>query len=141
VTRGGVRPGAAPPRLRRMRRFHAASVLLLALLLSACKCPWEGRSVWLATDAHAGKALEARVGDEVLLELPVDAGSKAKWFVVELDEKVLDRKGAAEDQPGGKAIRIPFHARRPGVTDVVAFYATARSAPPERTFRTTVWVH
>jgi hypothetical protein len=37
-------------------------------------------------------------------------------------------------------VRIPFHARRPGVTDLVAFYATGRSAPPEKTFRTTVWV-
>ena len=43
--------------------------------------------------------------------------------------------------PGGEKVRIPFDARRIGVTDLVAFYAASRSAPPIRTFRTTVWVH
>ena len=123
-----------------MRRLLATSVLSLGLLFGACKCPWEGKSVWLATDASQGKTLETRSGDELLLELAITPGSKAKWFVVEVDENVLERKGPAEEQPGGGAVRIPFHARRPGVTDLVAFYATARSAPPEKTFRTTVWV-
>lgn len=114
--------------------------LLAGLLAGGCGCPWEGKSVWLATDVSAGKTLETRVGDELLLELPTDPGSKARWFVVEVDEKVLDRKGPAEEVPGGGRVRIPFHARRPGVTDLVAFYAASRTAPPERTFRTTVWV-
>lgn len=123
-----------------MRCLRAAAALLLGLLLSGCSCPWEGRNVWLATDVSDGKTLEANVGDELLLELPVDPGSKAKWFVVEVDEKVLSRKGAAEEVPGGGRVRIPFDARRSGVTDLVAFYATSRTASPERTFRTTVWV-
>lgn len=123
-----------------MRRFLACSALLLGLFLGSCRCPWEGRSVWLATDASEGKTLGARTGDELLLDLPVTPGSKARWYIVEVDEKVLDRKGPAEEQPGGRSVRIPFHARRPGVTDLVAFYATSRSASPERTFRTTVWV-
>ena len=123
-----------------MRRALAPFALLLGLFAGACACPWEGRSVWLATDASEGKTLEARSGDELLLDLSVTPGSKSRWFVVEVDEKVLDRRGPAEEQPGGKSVRIPFHARRPGVTDVVAFYARSRSAPPERTFRTTVWV-
>lgn len=122
-----------------MRLLPAAAVLLLASLAAGCGCIWEGRNVWLATEASAGKTLEANVRDEVLLELPVDAGSKARWYVVEVDEKVLRRKGPAEELEGGR-VRIPFEALRSGVTDVVAFYATARSAPPERTFRTTVWV-
>jgi len=123
-----------------MRRIPAAAALLAALLLSSCSCPWEGRNVWLATEASEGKTLEARVGDELLVELPLAPGSKARWFVVEVDDEVLDRKGPAEEVPGGGRVRIPFHARRPGVTDLVAFYAAARSAPPERTFRTTVFV-
>ena len=123
-----------------MRRALAPLALLLGLFAGACKCPWEGRSVWLATDASEGKTLEARSGDELLLDLSVTPGSKSKWFVVEVDEKVLDRRGPAEEQPGGKSVRIPFQARRPGVTDVVAFYAPSRDAPPERTFRATVWV-
>jgi hypothetical protein len=123
-----------------MSRALAPLALLLGLFAGACACPWEGRSVWLATDASEGKTLEARSGDELLLDLSVTPGSKSKWFVVEVDEKVLDRRGPAEEQPGGKSVRIPFHARRPGVTDVVAFYAPSRSAPPERTFRATVWV-
>jgi predicted secreted protein len=123
-----------------MRRALAPLALLLGLFAGACKCPWEGRSVWLATDASEGKTLEARSGDELLLDLPVTPGSKSRWFVVEVDEKVLDRRGPAEEQPGGKSVRIPFQARRPGVTDVVAFYAPSRDAPPERTFRATVWV-
>jgi hypothetical protein len=124
-----------------MRRLLAASALSLGLLFGACKCPWEGRSVWLATDASQGKTVEARTGDELLLDLAVTPGSKAKWYVVEIDEKVLERKGPAEEQPGGTTVRIPFHARRPGVTDLVASYATSRSAPPEKTLRMTVWVH
>jgi predicted secreted protein len=123
-----------------MRRILASSALLLGLLSGACKCPWEGKSVWLATDASQGKTLEARAGDELLLDLPVTPGSKAKWFIVEVDEKVLERKGPAEEQPGGGSVRIPFQARRPGVTDLAASYATARGAPAEKTFRTTVWV-
>ncbi len=123
-----------------MRRIPAAAALLAALLLSSCSCPWEGRNVWLATEASEGKTLEARVGDELLVELPVTPGSKARWFVVEADDEVLDRKGPAEEVPGGGRVRIPFHARRPGVTDLVAFYSASRSAPPERTFRTTVFV-
>lgn len=115
--------------------------LLAALAGTGCRCPWEGRNVWLADDAAAGRTLEARVRDELLLELPVTPGSKAKWYVVEVDEKVLSRKGPAEEQPGGEKVRIPFDARRLGVTDLVVFYATSRSAPPLRTFRTTVWVH
>lgn len=122
-----------------MRLLPAAAVLLLASLAAGCGCIWEGRNVWLATEASAGKTLEANARDEVLLELPVDAGSRARWYVVEVDEKVLRRKGPAEELEGGR-VRIPFEALRSGVTDVVAFYATARSAPPERTFRTTVWV-
>jgi predicted secreted protein len=123
-----------------MRRLLATTALLLGLLAGACKCPWEGKSVWLATDASQGRTLETRSGDELLLELATTPGSKAKWYVVEVDGKVLERKGPAEEQPDGKSVRIPFQARRPGVTDLVAFYATGRSAPPERTFRTTVWV-
>jgi hypothetical protein len=123
-----------------MRTLLTSTALLLGLLAGACKCPWEGRNVWLATDASQGKTLETRTGDELLLELAVTPGSKAKWYVVEIDAKVLERKGPAEEQPGGTSVRIPFHARRPGVTDLVASYATARSAPPEKTFRTTVWV-
>ena len=123
-----------------MRTLLTSTVLLLALLAGACHCPWEGRNVWLATDASQGKTLETRSGDELLLELAVTPGSKAKWYIVEIDEKVLERKGPAEEQPGGTSVRIPFHARRPGVTDLVASYATARSAPPEKTFQTTVWV-
>ncbi len=123
-----------------MTRLLATSALLLGLLAGGCKCPWEGKNVWLATDASQDRTLETRTGDELLLDLAVTPGSKAKWFVVEVDEKVLERKGPAEEQPGGASVRIPFHARRPGVTDLVAFYATARNAPPERTFRTTVWV-
>lgn len=122
-----------------MRLLPAAAVLLLASLAAGCGCIWEGRNVWLATEASAGKTLEANARDEVLLELPVDAGSRARWYVVEVDEKVLRRKGPAEELEGGR-VRIPFEALRSGITDVVAFYATARSAPPERTFRTTVWV-
>ena len=124
-----------------MRRALASIALLLGLLAGACSCPWEGRNVWLASEANQGKTLEARIGDELLLELEVTPGSKAKWFVVEVDEKVLTRKGPAEEQPGGKSVRIPFHARRLGVTELVAFYATSRNAPPQRTFQTTVWVH
>lgn len=123
-----------------MRCLGLAIALLSGLLSAGCGCPWEGRSVWLATDVSAGKTLETRVGDELLLDLTVDPGSKARWFVVEVDEEVLERKGAAEEVPGGGRVRIPFHARRPGVTDLVAFYAASRTAPPERTFRTTVWV-
>ena len=123
-----------------MRRLLATTALLLGLLAGACKCPWEGRSVWLATDASQGKTLETRSGDELLLDLAITPGSKAKWYVVEIDEEVLERKGPAEQQPGGTSVRIPFHARRPGVTDLVASYATGRSAPPEKTFRATVWV-
>ena len=123
-----------------MRRLLATFALSLGLLLGACSCPWEGRNVWLANAASEGKTLEARSGDELLLDLALTPGSRAKWFVVEVDEKVLERKGPAEEQPGGASVRIPFHARRPGVTDLVAFYSTARSAPPEKTFRTTVWV-
>ncbi len=123
-----------------MRRLLTASTLSLGLLFGACKCPWEGRSVWLANAASEGKTLEARAGDELLLDLAVTPGSKAKWYVVEVDEKILERKGPAEEQPSGGSVRIPFRARRPGVTDLVAFYATARRAPPEKTFRTTVWV-
>lgn len=122
------------------RRIAAASVLLSALLLTGCRCAWDGRSVWLATEASQGKTLEARVGDELLLELPVDGGSAARWWVVEVDEAVLRRKGPAEERPDGGGVRIAFHASRPGVTDLVAFRATSRDAPPERTFRTTVWV-
>ena len=107
-----------------MTRLTAAILALTSLLVPACKCPWDGRSVWLATEASAGKTLEARAGDELLLELAVTPGSRAKWFVVEVDEKVLDRKGPAEEQPGGTSVRIAFQARRPGVTDLVAFYAT-----------------
>jgi predicted secreted protein len=126
--------------MRPVRRLPAASALLLAFLLPGCRCAWEGRNVWLATDASQGKTLEARVGDELLLELAVEPGSGARWFFAEIDESVLRRKGPAEEQPGGRAVRIPFHARRPGVTDLVAFRAAARDAPPEKTFRTTVWV-
>ena len=123
-----------------MRATCRLALLLFAALAAAgCGCVWEGRNVWLATEASAGKTLEANARDEVLLELPVDAGSKARWYVVEVDEKVLRRKGPAEEQSNG-TVRIPFEALRTGVTDVVAFYATARSAPPERTFRTTVWI-
>lgn len=124
-----------------MRRHLAALGLLAALAGAGCRCPWEGRSVWLADEAAAGRTLETRVKDELLLELPATPGSGAKWFVVELDEKVLARKGPAEEQPGGEKVRIAFDALRAGVTDLVAFYATSRSAPPLRTFRTTVWVH
>lgn len=124
-----------------MRRLLSVAGLLAALAAPGCRCAWEGRSVWLADEASAGKTLEARLRDELLVELPVTPGSKAKWFVVEVDEKVLARKGPAEEQPGGGTVRIPFEARRAGVTDLVAFYATSRSAAPERTFRTTVWVH
>jgi predicted secreted protein len=116
-----------------------AFLLLVSSFFTGCGCVWEGRNVWLATEASAGKTLEANARDEVLLELPVDAGSKARWYVVEVDEKVLRRKGPAEELSGGR-VRIPFEALRSGVTDVVAFYATARNAPPERTFRTTVWI-
>lgn len=123
-----------------MRRLVAAAALLLGLLAGGCRCPWEGRNVWLATDASEGKTLEAKVGDEVLLELPVSPGSKAQWHVVDVDRKVLDRTGPAEEQPGGKTVRIAFAARKTGVTDLVAICATSRRAPPERTFRTTVWV-
>jgi hypothetical protein len=123
-----------------MRTLLTSTVLLLGLLFGACKCPWEGKSVWLATEASQGKTLETRSGDELLLDLPVTPGAKAKWYIVEIDEKVLERKGPAEEQPGGTSVRIPFHARRPGVTDLVASYATGRSAPAEKTFRTTVWV-
>lgn len=123
-----------------MTRPAALLLALGTLLFPACKCAWEGRSVWLATDASAGKTLEARVGDELLLELAITPGSKAKWFVVEVDDKVLVRKGPAEEQPGGTAVRIAFHSRRPGVTDLVALYSVGRSAPPLKTFRTTVWV-
>lgn len=124
-----------------MRRLLCVAGLLAALAGSGCGCPWEGRNVWLADDAAAGKTLETRLRDELLLVLPVTPGSKAKWYVVEVDEKVLARKGPAEEMPDGGTVRIPFEARRVGVTDLVAFYATSRSAPPERTFRTTVWVH
>ncbi|MBK8595965.1 MAG: hypothetical protein IPP07_16615 [Holophagales bacterium] len=123
-----------------MRRLAAATVLLLGLLSVACKCPWEGKSVWLATTASEGKTLDTRTGDELLLDLAITPGSKAKWYVVELDEKVLERKGPAEEQADGRSVRIAFLARRPGVTDLVASYATGKSAPPEKTFRTTVWV-
>jgi hypothetical protein len=124
-----------------MIRLPASTALLTGLLLlGACRCPWEGRNVWLATDASQGKTLEAKRGDELQLELEVTPGSKAKWYVVEVDQKVLDRKGPAEDVPGGRSIRIPFRALGTGVTDVVAFYATSRNAPPQKTFRTTVWV-
>ena len=123
-----------------MRATCRLALLLFAALAAAgCGCVWEGRNVWLATEASEGKTLGANARDEVLLELPVDAGSKARWYVVEVDERVLRRKGPAEEQSDG-TVRIPFEALRTGVTDVVAFYATARSAPPERTFRTTVWV-
>ena len=122
-----------------MRILPAAAAVLLASLTAGCGCVWEGRNVWLATEASAGKTLEANARDEVLLELPVDSGSEARWYVVEVDEKVLRRKGPAEELSGGR-VRIPFEALRSGVTDVVAFYATARNAPPERTFRTTVWI-
>lgn len=124
-----------------MRRLLASTALLLGLLAGGCRCPWEGRNVWLATDASQGKTLETRIGDELLLELAVEPGSKAKWYVVDVDQKVLDRKGPAEEQPGGKSVRIPFHARSLGVTDLAAVYATSRDAPPEKTYRTTVWVH
>lgn len=124
-----------------MRRVLAPFALLFGLLAGACSCPWEGRNVWLANDASEGKTLEARIGDELLLELEVTPGSKARWFVVEVDEKILRRKGPAEEEPGGKSVRIPFDAQSLGVTDVVAFYATKRSAAPEKTFRMTVWVH
>jgi len=123
-----------------MRRLATSTALCLGLLASACHCPWEGRNVWLATEASQGKTLETRSGDELLLDLAVTPGSKAKWFVVEVDAKILERKGPAEEQPGGASVRIPFHARRPGVTDLVALYATSRTAAPEKTFQTTVWV-
>jgi len=123
-----------------MRPFAAAVALAAGLLAAGCGCVWEGRSVWLADEASAGKTLQAAAGDEVLLELAVQPGSKARWFVVEVDEKVLARKGPAEEQPGGRTVRIAFRALKPGVTDVVAFYAAGRTAPPESTFRTTVWV-
>lgn len=123
-----------------MKRLLASTVIALALLASGCKCPWEGRNVWLATDASAGRTLETSKGDELLLELAVEPGSKAKWYVVEVDEKILARKGPAEEQPGGKSVRIAFDARRSGVTDVVASYSTSKSSPPLKTFRTTVWV-
>ena len=123
-----------------MRCLLTSTVLLLGLLAGGCRCPWEGRSVWLATEASQGKTLETHAGDELLLELAIAPSSKAKWFVVEVDEKILERKGPAEEQPGGTTVRIPFAARRTGVTDLVAFYATARSAPPEKTVRVTVWV-
>lgn len=123
-----------------MGRFLAALGLLAAIGGAGCRCRWEGRNVWLADDAAAGRTLETRVRDELLLELPVDPGSKARWFVVEVDERVLSRKGPAEEQPGAGRVRIPFDARRVGVTDLVAFYADSRSAPPVRTYRTTVWV-
>jgi hypothetical protein len=123
-----------------MRRTLFGLAIVLGLLVSGCRCPWEGRNVWLATEAAAGRTLEASSRDEVVLELPVEPGSKARWWIVDLDEKVLARKGPAEDQPGGKTVRITFDARRPGVTDLVAFYAKGRTAPPEKTFRTTVWV-
>lgn len=118
----------------------AATVLLLGLLAGACKCPWEGKSVWLATDANQGKTLGARVGDELLLQLEITPGSKAKWYVVGVDEKVLRRKGPAEEEPDGRSVRIAFLARSPGVTELVASYARGRNAPPEKTFQTTVWV-
>jgi hypothetical protein len=124
-----------------MRGITASAALLLGLLAGACSCPWESRNVWLANEASEGKTLEARIGDELLLELEVTPGSKARWFVVEVDEKVLERKGPTEEQPDGRSVRIPFHAKRLGVTDLVAFYATKRSASPEKAFRTTVWVH
>jgi hypothetical protein len=118
----------------------ATTVLLLGLLSGACKCPWEGKSVWLATAASQGKTLGARTGDELLLQLEITPGSKAKWFIVDVDEKVLERKGPAEAEPDGKSVRIAFLARRPGVTELEASYATARNAPPEKTFQATVWV-
>ena len=123
-----------------MRRLATSTALLLGLLAGACHCPWEGRNVWLATDTSQGKTLETRSGDELLLDLAVTPGSKARWFVVEVDDKVLERKGPAEEQRGGASVRIPFQARRAGVTDLVAIYATARKAQPEKTFRTTIWV-
>ena len=123
-----------------MRRLLAFTAIAFGLLASSCKCPWEGRNVWLATDASAGRTLETSRGDELLLELAVEPGSAATWYVVEVDEKILVRKGPAEEQPDGKRVRIAFDARRSGVTDLVASYATSRKAPPEKTFRTTVWV-
>ena len=123
-----------------MRRLLAPAALLLGLLTVGCSCPWEGRNVWLADAASEGKTLQTTKGDELLLDLEVTPGSKARWYVVEVDEKVLERKGPAEEQAGGTKVRIPFHARRPGVTDLVAFYAASRSSAPERTFRTTIWV-
>jgi hypothetical protein len=122
-----------------MRRLLASTAIVLGLLAGGCKCPWEGRSVWLADAASAGKTLEARKGDELIVDLPVDPGSKAKWYF-EVDDKVLARRGFAEEQPGGKSVRVTFDARRAGVTDVAATYAAAKDAPPLRTFRTTVWV-
>lgn len=123
-----------------MKGALAAVALLAPLLAGGCRCPWEGRNVWLATTASEGKTLEAKAGDELLLELPVVPGSKAKWYVVAADARVLDSKGPAERQPGGATVRVAFTARRTGVTDLVASYATSRHGPPEKTFRTTVWV-
>ena len=123
-----------------MRKLLASAGLALGLVAGGCKCPWEGRNVWLADSASAGKTLETRKGDELLVELSVEPGSKARWYVVEVDGKVLSRKGPAEEQPGGRSVRIAFDARRPGVTDLVAAYATSKNAPPLRTFRTTVFV-
>ena len=123
-----------------MKLLAAAAALAAGLLAAGCGCAWEGRSVWLATEASAGKTLQASAGDEVLLELAVEPGAKARWFVVEVDEGVLERRGPAEEQPDGRTVRIAFRARKPGVTDVVAFYAAGRAEPPKATFRTAVWV-
>lgn len=134
-----MRAGGGPPRLGRMRRFLGSTALALGLLAGGCKCPWEGRSVWLADSASEGKTLETRKGDELIVDLPVEPGSKAKWSF-EVDDRILERKGFAEEQPGGRSVRVTFDARRAGVTDLAASYSTSKGAPPLRTFRTTVWV-
>ena len=123
-----------------MSRLLATTTLALGLLAAGCSCPWEGRNVWLADAASEGKTLETRKGDEFLVDLPVEPGSKARWHVVEVDAKVLELRGFAEEQPGGKSVRFTFDARRPGVTELAAVYATSKHAAPVRTFRTTVWV-
>ena len=106
-----MRAGGGPPRLGRMRRFLGATALALGLLAGGCKCPWEGRSVWLADSASEGKTLETRKGDELVVDLPVEPGSKAKWSF-EVDDRILERKGFAEEQPGGRSVRVTFDARR-----------------------------
>jgi inhibitor of cysteine peptidase len=100
-----------------------AMVGILSVHLIAEPSALELRMPAILTGADNGRAIELRVGDDVVLRLPENATTGYRWGIDAADESLVEIK-EGEYSPASNAIGVGgevqwiVHAKAPGVTQV-----------------------